>query len=75
MWEFTNDSKYADIPGTEETELRQHYPGLNVSYKPDRKNTLQLFAGKRRGGSACTAGICYEVLDFKGVELRWTVRF
>lgn len=74
IWEFTNDNKYADLSGTERVEKVQHYPGVNLSYRPNRKNTLQLFAGKRRGGPACTAGICYEVIDFKGVELRWTIR-
>ena len=42
--------------------------------KPNRKNTIQLFAGKRRGGPACTSGICYEVLDFKGAEIKWLIR-
>jgi hypothetical protein len=75
VWEFTNDPNVADNPGTEKIEKTQHYPGINFSYKPNRKNTIQLFAGKRRGGPACTSGICYEVLDFKGIELRWSYRF
>jgi hypothetical protein len=75
VWEFTNDPNAADNPGTEEIEKSQHYPGINFSVKPNRKNTIQLFAGKRRGGPACTSGICYEVLDFKGLELRWSYRF
>lgn len=75
IWEFTNDPSVADIGGTEKIEKSQHYPGINISVKPNRKNTLQLFAGKRRGGPACTSGICYEVLDFKGLELRWSYRF
>jgi len=74
VWEFTNDSKFADLPDTEEIETKQHFPGINLSYKPNRKNTIQLFVGKRRGGPACTSGICYEVLDFEGVELRWSVK-
>ena len=75
VWEFTNDELVADLPSTEEIEKRQHYLSTNLSYRPNYKNTLQLFAGKRRGGPACTSGICYEVLDFEGVELRWTKRF
>jgi hypothetical protein len=75
VWEFTNDPNVADNPGIEKIEKTQHYPGINFSYKPNRKNTIQLFAGKRRGGPACTSGICYEVLDFKGIELRWSYRF
>lgn len=73
--EFTNDVKYADIPATGQVEQKQHFPGINLFYKPNRNNTLQLFAGKRRGGPACTSGICYEVLDFKGVEIRWAAKF
>jgi hypothetical protein len=34
-----------------------------------------LFAGQRRGGRACTAGTCYEVQPFRGVELRLLSRF
>ena len=34
-----------------------------------------LFAGERRGGTACTSGSCYEVLAFKGAELRLLTRF
>ncbi len=75
VWEFTNDPNVADNGGTEAIEKMQHYPGVNLSVKPNRKNTIQLFAGKRRGGPACTSGICYEVLDFKGFELRWLYRF
>lgn len=74
IWEFTNDSKFADLSGTDKVETKQHFPGINISFKPNRKNTLNLFAGKRRGGPACTSGICYEVLDFKGLELRWTIK-
>ena len=48
--------------------------GSNVKYKPNFKNTFLLFAGTRRGGPACTSGVCYEILDFEGVELRFTRR-
>lgn len=75
VWEFTNDNKFADLGNTEEVESKQNFPGINFSYKPNRKNTIQLFAGKRRGGPACTSGVCYEVLDFKGLELRWSTKF
>lgn len=50
------------------------YSGTNISYKINNKNNVQLFAGERRGGPACTSGICYEVLDFKGVEFRYTLK-
>lgn len=48
--------------------------GSNLKYKPNFKNTFLLFAGTRRGGPACTSGVCYEILDFEGVELRYTRR-
>ncbi len=48
--------------------------GGNIKYKPNFKNTFLLFGGTRRGGPACTAGVCYEILDFEGVELRYTRR-
>ncbi|MGB1941568.1 MAG: DUF6029 family protein, partial [Flavobacteriaceae bacterium] len=49
--------------------------GAGMRYKLNRKNNLQIFVGNRRGGPACQAGVCYEVLDFKGVELRFSSRF
>lgn len=51
------------------------YPAGVVSYHFDKRNKLTLFAGKRRGGPACTSGVCYDVLDFEGVELRLNTRF
>ena len=75
IWEFTNDELVADLASTPEVETKQHYIGTSISYKPNHNNTIQLFAGERRGGPACTSGICYEVLDFEGVEIRWTKRF
>lgn len=51
------------------------YPAISASYKPNTKNTLILFAGKRRGGPSCNSGVCYDVLSFQGVELRLTTRF
>lgn len=72
--EFSNDPTAADLSNTDQIETERFYPGVNLSYRPDKKNTLQLFAGERRGGPACTAGICYEVLDFKGIELIWTLK-
>lgn len=49
--------------------------GANFKYQLSKQNSVQLFTGSRRGGPACNAGICYEVLDFKGVEIRLTSRF
>ena len=46
---------------------------LNARLSEHHEATL--FVGERRGGRACTAGTCYEVLPLKGAELRLTSRF
>ena len=75
LYEFTDDPWYVDRPDTEKNEKVRHFPGINLGYKPSEKINISLFAGSRRGGPACTAGICYEVLDFEGVEMRITSKF
>ena len=55
--------------------IGKFWTGTNIKYQINRKNTIQLFAGKRRGGPACNAGVCYEVPDFEGLEIRLTTRF
>ncbi len=49
--------------------------GMQVSARLSDRHELLVFAGERRGGRACTAGTCYEVLAFRGVEARLTSRF
>lgn len=56
-------------------ESQRYYTGANIRYKLNQKNNFQLFVGERRGGPACNGGVCYEILDFKGMEVRWTSRF
>ena len=34
-----------------------------------------VFAGRRRGGAACTSGTCYQVLPFNGLEMRFKTHF
>ena len=51
------------------------YPSVTFGYSFSRKYKLSAFIGQRRGGPACSSGVCYEVLDFKGAELRFTSRF
>jgi hypothetical protein len=46
-----------------------------VSARLADRHDATLFMGKRRGGLACTAGTCYEVQPFEGVELRVVTRF
>lgn len=71
LYESTNDLFLAIEDGVS----RRHFLGLNANYKPNYKNSIQLFIGERQGGPACSSGVCYEILDFKGFETRWTTRF
>ena len=76
IFEITTDPVLTDRIDTKEAESgKRYYAGVNLNYKPHAKHTLNLFAGERRGGPACTSGICYEVIDFKGVEMRLTSSF
>jgi hypothetical protein len=68
LYEYSNDPFL-----TERTSAR--WLGVGLRHKLTRKNSLQVFDGNRRGGPACQAGVCYEVLDFSGVEIRFTSRF
>ncbi len=76
VWELSNDPFLTDKPGTPDIETGiRHWPGVEAGYRINPTNTISLFAGKRRGGPACTSGICYEVLDFEGVEIRLRTKF
>ena len=46
-----------------------------IGWHPTPQMDLQLFFGKRRGGTACDHGFCIEVLDFEGMELRLETRW
>jgi len=54
---------------------RKNRLGFNMAYRYDQNNTLSLFLGERRGGTACSGGICYQVQPFKGLEFRLNSRF
>lgn len=77
VFEATTDILLTDNPNTfpEIEEATRTWLGFNSLYKINSSNSLAIFAGKRRGGPACTSGICYEILDFEGVELRLNTRF
>ena len=75
VWEISTDRQVTDRPETFAIETSpRHFVGVNGSYTI-KNNTVSLFVGTRRGGPSCTSGICYNVLDFKGAELRFTSRF
>lgn len=72
--EYTTDVFIADRVNTSKIESKRYFFSVSGSYRPNYKNTLILFAGSRQGGPACMSGICYEVLDFTGLELRWQLK-
>jgi len=76
VFEASTDVQLTDDPRTAAIETKTRtWLGGNIRYKISQSNTLDVFAGKRRGGPACTSGICYEILDFEGVEVRFSTRF
>lgn len=76
VMEQSDDPEMTDDPLTPEIETeRRTWLGLLVRAPLDRYHEVTVFAGKRRGGTACTSGTCYLVPDFSGVELRMTSRF
>lgn len=76
VFEASMDPNLTDNPTTREieTDIRMWFSG-NILYEINPTHTLEVFVGKRRGGPACTSGICYERLDFEGVEIRLSSRF
>lgn len=75
-WELSTDPYLTDNPRTPPIEKgRRHWIGADVRYRINWRHTVTAFMGERRGGPACASGICYEVLDFSGIELRWTSKF
>jgi hypothetical protein len=76
VWERSTDRGLTDDPTTiaQETKPR-NWIGYSLGYQYSNSHFISMFYGKRRGGPACTAGICYEVLPFEGFELRITSNF
>ncbi|NJM15471.1 MAG: hypothetical protein HC896_08940 [Bacteroidales bacterium] len=70
LYEQTSDPSFLG----QGQKKRNYYAG-SFSYRPGPAHSVSVFAGERRGGPACTSGICYEVLDFKGVEVRYKLNF
>ncbi len=76
QWERTGDPA-EEAPGDAGTPGVQarDFLGAALGARLSPRHELAVFAGERRGGRACTAGTCYEVVSFKGVEARLTSRF
>jgi hypothetical protein len=54
---------------------RRRFEALHASVPLGRRHELLAFWGRRRGGLACTAGTCYKVRAFEGVQARLLSRF
>ena len=52
-----------------------YWYGGSLGWQIREGHSFNLFGGKRRTGLACTAGSCYEVLGFEGVEIRLINQF
>ncbi len=74
--EKSDDPELTDDPFTLEIETeRRTWLGAIAQASLNQYHELFVFAGKRRGGTACTSGTCYLVPDFSGVEARVVSRF
>jgi len=51
-------------------EGANYWTGISAGWQMPENHRLDLFAGQRRAGLACTGGTCYEVLGFEGIEIR-----
>jgi hypothetical protein len=76
VWQRTTDpaeEKTSDAasPGV---QPRNFVSGV-LSVQVSQANIASVFVGQRRAGLACTAGTCYQVAAFEGVEFRLTSRF
>jgi len=74
--ERSTDPNLTDLPNTARVETKpRHWVGYTLGYQFNRHYWVNIFYGTRRGGPACTSGICYEVLDFDGLEMRVNITF
>ena len=77
VWDRTSDPFEVDDSATTdriETGTRTWLAvSLNAAFL-DRYEA-RVFAGRRRGGAACTSGTCYQVLPFNGLEMRFRTYF
>jgi len=74
--ERSTDPDETDDPSTFEIEASPRWwPSVNLSFDMTEDHEIRVFLGNRRGGTACTAGTCYELLPFKGLEFRIISRF
>ena len=71
VWERTTDKAAAPpLKAGDPPFVARHFLGVYVRGHISSRQDATLFYGDRRGGRACTAGTCYDVLPFKGAEVR-----
>ncbi len=75
-WERSTDPEQEDpaLALDARVDPRRFLAGI-VRATLSEHHEATVFVGQRRGGRACTAGTCYEVRPFRGVELRLLSRF
>jgi hypothetical protein len=72
----TSDPFEVDRPETFDIETgTRAFWSINLNARISTYYDAVLFAGERRGGTACTSGTCYQVLPFKGLEMRVNTYF
>ena len=72
VWEMTNEADRERLTAdqAEPNTFSKNWLAFTAGYQVNRNHFISLFYGTRRGGPACTSGICYDVLDFEGFEMR-----
>ena len=75
VWERSTDPEQEDPALAGGAVDPRTFPAAIARATISPHHEATLFVGSRRGGRACTAGTCYEVQPFKGVELRVLSRF
>jgi hypothetical protein len=76
QWERSTDPEQEDPALALDGEVDpRHFFAAIAKATITEHHEATLLIGDRRGGRACTAGTCYEVQPFRGVELRLLSRF
>jgi len=73
----STDPAETDDPNTlfEIENEPKYWLSFVAGYQVNMSHELSVFVGSRRGGLVCLSGTCYEVLPFKGIEIRWIAHF
>jgi len=76
VMDHTSDPFEVDKPETQPIETGSRtFWSVNLNARIGTHYDAVLFAGERRGGTACTSGTCYQVLPFRGIEMRLSTYF